>query len=282
MSTQLATQEPKPIQTDSMLSVIERAARDPDTDVAKMERLLAMAQSMRAMDAQSSFFIAMNEAQGKMRSISRDCHNPQTRSKYASYQAIDNEIRPIYSEHGFSMSFGSKASSNPEHVIVTCRVSHRAGHFESHEIDMPADGRGLKGGDMMTKTHATGSALTYGKRYLAGLIWNLSYGETDDDGNAASPRQTTQPQTHASSGPDTHKTRIASVAEKSGETKGKPWTVYIVKCENGIEGGTFDTKIRDAAQAAFDLGAECEVTVKTGRREGSFELVSVKEIDELP
>lgn len=278
MSTQLVTQEVS--QNTSMLAIIDRAARDPDTDVGKMERLLAMAKDMRASEAQSAFFAAMNDAQGEMRSISKDCHNLQTRSKYASYQAIDNEIRPIYSKHGFSMSFGSRASTVAEHVVVTCKVSHRAGHAESHELDMPADGRGLKGGDMMTKTHATGSALTYGKRYLAGLIWNLSYGETDDDGNAASPKEHHAPQPEQSAG--THKTRVISVAEKTGTTNGKTWTVHIVKCANGIEAGTFDTKIRDAAQQAFDLGDECEVNVKPGRKQGSWELVSVKEIDEVP
>jgi ERF superfamily protein len=51
---------------------------------------------------------------------------------------------------------------------------------------MPADGKGAKGGDVMTKTHATGSALTYGRRYLLALIFNLAIGELqDDDGNAA-------------------------------------------------------------------------------------------------
>jgi hypothetical protein len=35
----------------------------------------------------------------------------------------------------------------------------------------------------MSRTHATGSAITYGKRYLKNMIFNLHF--TDDDGNAA-------------------------------------------------------------------------------------------------
>lgn len=95
-------------------------------------------------------------------------------------------------------------------------------------------------------------------------------------------RESSKPAPTKSANPETAKTRIISVAEKSGETKGKPWTVYIIKCENGTEAGTFDTKIRDAAQQAFDLGEDCEVTVKPGRKEGSWELVSVNEVDEVP
>ncbi len=51
---------------------------------------------------------------------------------------------------------------------------------------MPADGKGAKGGDVMTKTHATGSAVSYGRRYLMGMIFNLAVISRDDDGNAAS------------------------------------------------------------------------------------------------
>jgi hypothetical protein len=52
---------------------------------------------------------------------------------------------------------------------------------------MPADGKGAKGGDVMTRTHAAGSAFSYGQRYLLKLIFNIATGE-DDDGNAASAR----------------------------------------------------------------------------------------------
>ena len=50
---------------------------------------------------------------------------------------------------------------------------------------MPCDGKGAKGGDVMTKTHAVGSALSYGKRYAFGLAFNVQTTERDDDGNAA-------------------------------------------------------------------------------------------------
>jgi hypothetical protein len=50
---------------------------------------------------------------------------------------------------------------------------------------MPADGKGAKGNDVMTKTHATGSAMSYGSRYLLKLIFNIAIGQDDDDGNGA-------------------------------------------------------------------------------------------------
>jgi hypothetical protein len=170
---------------NTMLAVIERAARDQSIDVSKLERLLVLAETIHAREAKAAYDASMSAAQGEMRPISRDCNNPQTRSRYASYEAIDTAIRPIYTAHGFAMSFGSKSGSS-DRVIVTCRISHRAGHCEHVELEMPADGKGAKGHDVMTKTHATGSALSYAKRYISNLVWNLSFGEADDDGNAAS------------------------------------------------------------------------------------------------
>ena len=53
---------------------------------------------------------------------------------------------------------------------------------------MPADGKGAKGGDVMTKTHAAGAAMSYGMRYLLKMIFNVAVGEEDKDGNE--PAQT--------------------------------------------------------------------------------------------
>jgi hypothetical protein len=52
---------------------------------------------------------------------------------------------------------------------------------------MPSDGKGAKGGDVMTKTHATGAAMSYGARYLLKFIFNIAVGEEDSDGNVPTP-----------------------------------------------------------------------------------------------
>ena len=81
------------------------------------------------------------------------------------------------------MSFDTSDSPLPEQVRVLCYLLHRGGHEREYHIDMPADGKGAKGGDVMTKTHAAGTASTYGKRYLAVNIWNLALVDKDVDGN---------------------------------------------------------------------------------------------------
>lgn len=177
--------EPVPIQseTGAIISMIERAARDPAVDVDKLRQLMEMRQQVDRERAEREFDAAMADAQSKLRRIRADANNPQTRSRYASYAALDRTLRPIYTDAGFALSFNTEPAAE-NMVRVTCDLSHRSGHKRHYQIDMPADGKGAKGGDVMTKTHATGSAVTYGRRYLLQMIFNLAVGE-DDDGNAA-------------------------------------------------------------------------------------------------
>jgi ERF superfamily len=168
----------------ALIHVITKAALDPSFDLGRLQSLIEMKERMQARAAEVAFDAAMSDAQSEMRPVAADSNNPQTRSKYASYAALDRAIRPIYTKHGFSLTFDTGDCPLELHVRVLCRASHRGGHNRGYHIDMPADGKGAKGGDVMTKTHATGSAISYGMRYLLKMIFNLSVGE-DDDGNKA-------------------------------------------------------------------------------------------------
>jgi hypothetical protein len=189
MSGQVATYN------DSLLEVIAKAARDPNVDIDKMERLLQMQERVQARDAEQAFNQAMNIAQEAMRPISANASNPQTKSRYATYDKLDRVLRPIYTANGFSLSFDEGDSPKPDHVRVLCYVSHVAGHTRTYHRDMPADGKGAKGGDVMTKTHAAGAAGSYGARYLLKGIFNVAVGEDDDDGNDV--RETLSPADYA-------------------------------------------------------------------------------------
>lgn len=190
--TELAERQETPIaetsETGAMMNAIIRMASDPQTDVDKFERLIAVQERMMAKQAEQSFHAAMNLAQSEMGRVSADATNPQTRSKYATYAALDRALRPVYSQHGFSLSFDTGDAPRENEVRVVCNIAHRDGHRETRHVDMPADGKGIKGNTMMTSTHASGSAMSYGMRYLLKLIFNVAVGENDDDGNHAGAR----------------------------------------------------------------------------------------------
>lgn len=161
-----------------MAKAIERG------DTETMEKLFAMRREMRSESAEMAFNAAMTQAQREMRQVTADASNPQTRSRYATYSALDRMLRPIYTSHGFALSFNTGDDVPAEMVRVLCDVSHDGGFSKHYKVDMPADGKGAKGGDVMTRTHAAGAALSYGMRYLLKMIFNVAIGEDDNDGNA--------------------------------------------------------------------------------------------------
>ncbi len=169
----------------ALIDVIRRAASDPAIDVTKVERLMEMYERVAAKQAEAQFNAAMSATQAEMGRVSVDAHNPQTRSRYATYAAIDRALRPIYTSHGFSLSFDTGKEAPDGFVRVTAYVSHSGGHTREYGAQMPADGKGAKGGDVMTKTHAFGAATSYGMRYLLKQIFNVAIGEDDTDGNTS-------------------------------------------------------------------------------------------------
>lgn len=184
------------VQTDSvaLMDVITRAAKDPSTDVDKLERLMGLYERINDKRAEQMYSAAMNATQLAMKPVSQDASNPQTRSRYASFVALDARMRPIYTQNGFCLSFDTADGAPEGYIRVVCKVSHKDGHSERPHLDMPADGKGAKGGDVMTKTHATMSAVTYAKRGLLKMIFNIAEGESDDDGNGAGGNQITDDQ----------------------------------------------------------------------------------------
>jgi len=147
-----------------------------------IERLSALQERAMAKDAEVQFNEAMQSCQSEIGLIAPDLTNPQTNSKYASYKSVDKIVRPVYLRHGFSLSFDNGEHPRPEMVRMLCYVSHRAGHTRRYMMDLPADGKGAKGGGVMSATHATGAGNSYGRRYIVLNIFNIPVG-VDNDGN---------------------------------------------------------------------------------------------------
>lgn len=169
---------------DGILAVIARAAKDPNVDVDKMERLFAMQERVIARGSEQAFNEAMAAAQKEMPQIKRGGKNTTTNSTYAELDAMSEAMLPVVAKHGFSLSFGTDVSPLPNHYRVTCDVSHIGGHTRTYNADVPADLTGMKGTPNKTSTHAYGSTLSYGRRYLKMLIFDVA--TTDDDGRAGS------------------------------------------------------------------------------------------------
>lgn len=175
----VVVQQPE-IQQPEMAMI--RLAVEKGAPIETVERLVALQEKMLARQAEVEFNEALNRVQSKIKKVAPDLDNTQTKSKYASYAAIDAVIRPLYSEEGFSLSFTEEDCPKAEHVRIICYVS-RGAHTRLYRKDMPSDGKGARGGDVMSKTHAAAAADSYAKRYLVKDIFNVAIGEDDTDGN---------------------------------------------------------------------------------------------------
>jgi hypothetical protein len=174
--------------TDLVL-VAERAMRDPTVDVEKLQRILDIIELNTLRANERGFNTSLVLAQGEMEPINADASNPQTRSKYATFSHLDQAIRPIYTKHGLAPSFNTEPSGEPNTILVVGLLGHRDGHVRRYSIPMPIDTKGAKGTEYMTRTHATGSAFSYGKRYLLIGMFNLTIDdEHDDDGSGGRRR----------------------------------------------------------------------------------------------
>lgn len=99
-------------------------------------------------------------------------------SKYALWEDINEAIKPVLSKHGFGISFRTGQSDGK--IVVTGVLSHRDGHREETTMELPTDTSGSK-----NAVQAVGSSTSYGKRYTAQALLNLTSRGEDDDGKAA-------------------------------------------------------------------------------------------------
>lgn len=189
-STAVAVHKPKPAAAPksealAFIEMIERAAGNKDVDVAKLKELLAIRNDEQDRIRKQQFSADMVATQDAMRPVQRDMTNPQTHSRFASLEAVDNALRPVYSRSGFAPSFNTEPSPDPDSVRVVCDLDHRSGASRRYQIDMPKPLKGAKGNEVMSTTHGTGAAVSYGRRYLLLMIFNIiTTDEAVADGNA--------------------------------------------------------------------------------------------------
>lgn len=178
---ELATVPPEAV---TMLSVIQRAASDPNCDIDKMERLMQMHERMQARQAEASFATDLAAMQTELPSVGERGQakvNGQVRYTFALWEDLNAAIKPVLSRFGFALSFRTDFANGIE---VTGVLSHRGGHSERTSIRLPADHSGSK-----NDVQAVASSVSYGKRYTAGALLNLtSHGEDDDAFRAAEAR----------------------------------------------------------------------------------------------
>ena len=189
MEKEIEVQEEKPaleITGPGRYDGLLKLAIAQDVDIEKLEKLMELQRNHEANLARVAYSASMVTVHKNIKPVSKTSDNPHTHSKYAPLDAIVNDTKGIYTEEGFSVTFYEGDARDDNHIRVYADVSHALGHSKTFYYDAPLEGKGLQGNTNMTPTHAKASSISYSRRYLMCMIFNIPTGD-DDDGNQGRP-----------------------------------------------------------------------------------------------
>lgn len=165
-----------------LVNTIHEAALHSEVDPIKFDRLLIAQERLSAKEARITYDTAFAAMQAELPVIVErgvlPGLNGQPGSTYALWEDINEVIKPILSRYGFGLRF--KVGQDHNTIIITAVLSHASGHAEDTTMRLPIDLSGGKNG-----VQAIGSSTSYGKRYTASALLNLTSRGEDDDGKAA-------------------------------------------------------------------------------------------------
>lgn len=166
----------------NFLEVIKQVALDPSVDVQKMHGLLDIQERLMNKQAEMSFTSALTVLQNDLPRIKQDgkiMHGNRLIASYAKYETIDTAIRPLLMANGFALRFNTEPIG--DRVLVSGTLSHKDGHSITNTIPLDIDK-----GPARNNVQSVGSTISYGKRYLVGMLLNLVFEGEDNDGKTAS------------------------------------------------------------------------------------------------
>jgi hypothetical protein len=165
---------------DAFLAMIAAAARDPSVDVQKMQALLEMRERLMQQQAEMAYTEAMNRVQSSVPPIYKTRKiivKGQLRSKYAALEDIDAILRPLIIQEGFSLFFSTE-DIPPKATKLILTVKHQQGHREAFSLVLP-----IESSEFRSAVQNVASTISFGRRILLCLAFNVITIDTDVDGN---------------------------------------------------------------------------------------------------
>lgn len=178
----------------SVLELCMMAAKDPSIPTDRLRAFLDMADQQERKEAEILFDHAMLAAQSEMPAIPRESYNKHTKSWWARIEAVSAKIDPVIRKNGFTLKFGIGEQRIPDHYHLFVDVTwngvlssgKKASYTKRYDADIGRDDKGPKGEGTKTLAQGAGSSITYGRRYLKCMVFDVLVLGLDKDGNPAS------------------------------------------------------------------------------------------------
>lgn len=161
-------------QGETILSVIERVAMNPEADIEKMKALMEMKKDFDREENRKAYAVAFVKMQPEIPIIKHNRSGDNNKWTYADFAAIDREIGDTLKAGGFGYYFTQ--DDGEKDITITCHLVHSSGHTEHGSIKLPYDTTGSK-----NATQARNSTVSYGKRITLCSLLGITT-EKDDDG----------------------------------------------------------------------------------------------------
>ena len=169
-------------QEPSIMSIIADMSKDPDSDVGKLEQLIALKERVEATEAKKAFTAAMfsfhqnppkimkrKPVYGKDRKLGPQYH-------YAEFSDVVAVVRPALLDAGIVATWASEPLGGGI-TSVTCVLRHKMGHEERSTMS-----GGPETGGSKNAIQGVGSADSYLRRYTLLSVTGLVAEGEDNDG----------------------------------------------------------------------------------------------------
>ena len=177
-NTDITTEQPPAAVTPAEML---RVAVEQGADLDKLEKLMDLQHRWEADQARKAFSEAIANFKAHAPRLIRDSHasfgQGKTAYSYSTLDRITQKLAPALAKWGLSHSWST--SQDGDRITVTCRLSHRGGHFEEVSLSAAPDTSGSK-----NAVQSIGSTATYLSRYTLLAVTGLATGTDDDDGHA--------------------------------------------------------------------------------------------------
>lgn len=149
-------------------------------NVTALEQLVGLYERMQKRNAEQEFASAFVKLQSEMPAVQATRPVPNndgtTRYSYAPYEDIMEQIQPMLTKHGFTVTFDTKFLEGGR-IASVCTLMHTGGHSRSNEFAA----RVGHGPPKASEAQADGSAQTYSKRFALCNALNIVVRGMDDD-----------------------------------------------------------------------------------------------------
>lgn len=158
-----------------MLAIAVQRNMDPGT----IKALMDLKDRWEANEARKAYAEALASFKASAPVVLKDKKNAQYESMYAGIGNIVNTMNPALSQHGLSARWDVDQTNG---IVVTCILTHRAGHCERVAMKGPPDDSGKKNPLQQIK-----STVTYLKIATFEAVTGIAASDTpgDDDGNGS-------------------------------------------------------------------------------------------------